>query len=31
LAGLIGVAVSFGMIRLPDIKPTADLEAAAFG
>lgn len=31
LAGLLGLAVSFGMGRQPDIEPTADLEGMAFG
>jgi MFS family permease len=31
LAGLIGFANSFRMIRLPDIKPSADIEGVALG
>jgi EmrB/QacA subfamily drug resistance transporter len=30
IAGLIGTVVSFRMVRLPDIEPTADLEGVAF-
>lgn len=31
LAGVIGLLVSLGMMRLPDIKPSADLEGVALG
>ena len=31
LAGLIGLFNSFRMVRLPDVKPSADVEAAALG
>ena len=31
LAGLIGLGTSFRMTRLPEIKPTVDLEGVAFG
>lgn len=31
LAGLLGLVNSFRMMRLPDIKPKADLEGVAFG
>jgi len=31
IAGLLGLIVSFRMVRLPDIKPSADLEGVAFG
>ena len=28
--GLLGIVASFRMVRLPDIKPSADLEGLAF-
>jgi hypothetical protein len=31
LAGLIGVIVSFRMVRLPYVEPVADIEGVAFG
>jgi len=31
LAGLLGLINSNRMVRLPDIKPTADIEGLAFG
>jgi EmrB/QacA subfamily drug resistance transporter len=31
LAGLLGLINAYRMVRLPDIKPTADLEGLAFG
>jgi hypothetical protein len=31
LAGLLGFANSFRMIRLPDIEPAADIEGVALG
>jgi ABC-type spermidine/putrescine transport system permease subunit II len=31
LAGVVGLLVSLGMMRLPDIKPSADLEGVALG
>jgi MFS family permease len=31
IAGLLGLAVSFAMMRLPDIKPSASLEGLDFG
>jgi hypothetical protein len=31
LAGLIGLANGFRMVRLPDVKPTADIEGYALG
>lgn len=31
LAGIIGIINSFRMMRLPDVKPSADIEAAALG
>ena len=31
LAGLLGLFNSFRMMRLPDIEPSADVEAAALG
>jgi hypothetical protein len=30
IAGLLGLAASFAMVRLPDIKPQANLEGLAF-
>ena len=31
LAGLLGLITSFRMMRLPDVKPSADLEGLALG
>ena len=31
LAGLLGLVVSFRMVRLPEVKPSADLEGLALG
>ena len=31
LAGLIGLFNSFRMVRLPDVKPSADLEGYSLG
>jgi hypothetical protein len=31
LAGVVGVFNSFRMMRLPDIKPSADIEGASLG
>ena len=31
LAGILGFVASMRMVRLPDIKPSADLEGMAFG
>jgi hypothetical protein len=31
LAGLIGLFNAFRMVRLPDVKPSADIEAYALG
>jgi hypothetical protein len=31
LAGLLGLINSYRMVRLPDIRPTVDLEGLAFG
>ena len=31
LAGILGFVASLRMVRLPDIKPSADLEGMAFG
>jgi hypothetical protein len=30
LAGLIGLFIVFRMVRLPDVKPSADIERVAF-
>jgi hypothetical protein len=31
LAALLGFVVSLRMVRLPDVKPSADIEGLAFG
>ena len=31
IAGLLGLLVSFGMVRIPEVKPSADIEGLAFG
>jgi len=31
LAGLLGLINAYRMVRLPDIRPTADIEGLAFG